>query len=158
MGQSALINYLSHIQKVIGRLLDSVEPFQAKVKTFQARVRDGIDVEESQALLHENEVLLAKTTRDVEALKRFFLAVVQKWGSPNNRIIGHVLWSPPIGVGVEPDGYTRDLCVVELYKSKFKHMIGNVLSLGMSPMSHCCCSSDHLPCSFIQGQNWTNKS
>ncbi|EPQ60092.1 hypothetical protein GLOTRDRAFT_123851 [Gloeophyllum trabeum ATCC 11539] len=53
-----------------------------------------------------------------------------RWGKTSRRVIGHVVWAPPIGVGAHPHQYTRDLCVVQLYKESFASLLGNVLSLG----------------------------
>ena len=70
----------------------------------------------------------------VDKLKQFFVEIKTQWSKASDRVIGFVRWAPPIGVGVAPHSYTRDLCVIELYKEKFKHMIGNVLSLGAAPV------------------------
>lgn len=84
-------------------------------------MQEGINVEESQIKLDENFAELTKTRTKINGLG---------WSKTKDRAIGFVCWAPSIGVGAAPHRYTRDLCVIELYKDKFKHMIGNVLSLG----------------------------
>ena len=130
MGASAFTNYLVSIQALIGTLIDSVESLEKKINTLKTRVQDGINVEESQIKLDVNETELAKTRTKIDNLKTFFVNIKKRWSRPKDRVIGFVRWAPPIGAGVAPHRYTRDLCVIELYKDKFKHMIGNVLSLG----------------------------
>ncbi|KIO23305.1 hypothetical protein M407DRAFT_214897 [Tulasnella calospora MUT 4182] len=130
MGTPAFTNYLASIQALIGTHIDSVEPLERKINTFSTRVQNGINVKESQIKLDENTAELAKTRIKIDNLKRFFVEIKKRWSKPKDRVIGFVRWAPPIGVGVAPHRYTRDLCVIELYKDKFRHMIGNVLSLG----------------------------
>ena len=101
---------------------------------LRTRVRDGIDVHVSQTKLDENKAELAKTRTKIGNLKKFFVDVKKRWSRSNDRAIGFVRWAPPIGAGVAPHRYTCDLCVIKLYKEKFKHMIGNVLSLGAVPV------------------------
>jgi hypothetical protein len=130
MDAPAFTNYLSSIQALIGTHVDSVESLEKKTNTLRTRVQDGIDVQESQIKLDENEAELAKTRTKIDNLKKFFVDIKKRWSKSKDRVIGFVRWAPPIGAGVTPHRYTRDLCVIELYKEKFKHMIGNVLSLG----------------------------
>jgi hypothetical protein len=133
MGAPAFTNYLASIQALIGTHIDSVEYLQKKINTLRARVQDGI-IQESQTKLDENEAELAKTRTKIHSLKKFFVDIKKRWSKPKDRVIGFVRWAPPIGAGIAPHRYTRDLCVIELYKDKFKHMIGNVLSLGAVPV------------------------
>ncbi|KAI0033279.1 hypothetical protein K488DRAFT_48055 [Vararia minispora EC-137] len=130
MNQSTFKNYLASIQAVISTYNDAAEVLETKISKLRARLQGGIDDQESQAKLDENEAEFAKTRNKIEKLKQFFVEIKKRWSKPKDRVIGFVRWAPPIGVGVAPHCYTRDLCVIELYKEKFKHMIGNVLSLG----------------------------
>ena len=130
MGTPAFTNYLASIQAAISTCNDTAEALNTKISKLTARLQDGIDDQESQAKLAENEAELAKTHIKIEKLKHFFVDIKKRWSKPKDRVIGFVSWAPPIGVGVPPHRYTCDLCVIELYKEKFKNMIGNVLSLG----------------------------
>ncbi|KAL1749250.1 hypothetical protein HDZ31DRAFT_71061 [Schizophyllum fasciatum] len=135
MGAPAFTNYLASIQALIGANIDSVESLEQKNATLRHRVEGGINVEESQAKLAENKAELAKLHTKIDTLKRFFVEIKKRWSKAKDRVIGFVSWAPPIGTAVAPHRYTRDVCVVELYKDKFKNLLGNVLSLGpeMSP-------------------------
>ncbi|KAG8985958.1 hypothetical protein FRB94_003252 [Tulasnella sp. JGI-2019a] len=130
MGTPTFTNYLASIKALIGTCIDTAASLEKMITTFGGRVQDGIDVGESQRKLNECEVELANTCIKIENLKDFFVNIRRNWSKPKDRVIGFVRWAPPIGVGVAPHRYTRDLCVIELYKDKFKSMIGNVLSLG----------------------------
>ena len=130
MGTPAFTNYLASIKALIGTCIDTAASLEKMITTFGGRVRDGIDVGELQRKLNECEVELASTRIKIQNLKNFFVNIRRNWSKPKDRVIGFVRWAPPIGVGVAPHRYTLDLCVIELYKDKFKSMIGNVLSLG----------------------------
>ena len=130
MGAPAFTNYLASIQALIGTHIDSVESLERKINTLETRVQDGINVHESRVELGVNEAVLAPMRHKLDNVKTFFTDIKNGWSQSKDRVIGFVRWAPPIGVGVAPHRYTRDLCVIELYKEKFKHMVGNVLSLG----------------------------
>lgn len=130
MGAPAFKNYLASIQALIGTHMNVVESLEKKITTFRRRVEDGVNVADSQKKLVEHETDLTNTRTKIDDLKNFFVDIKTKWSKPKQRVIGFVRWAPPIGVGAAPHRYTRDLCVVELDKAKFKSMIGNVLSLG----------------------------
>jgi hypothetical protein len=153
MGSSAYTNYLASIQALIGTLIVSVEILEKEVSTFRGRVQAGINVEDSQAKLLENEAELAKTRSKIANLKEFFVDIKKRWGKIKDRVIGFVAWAPSIGVGVAPHRYTRDLCVIELHKDKFKNMIGNVLSLGAVLVCLIICAD--LKCTSLPGPEYT---
>jgi len=59
------------------------------------------------------------------------LDIKKHWTRPKDRVIGHVVWAPPISVHTTPHSYTMDVCVVKLDKKKFlQNFRGNVLDLG----------------------------
>jgi hypothetical protein len=130
MGTPAFKNYLASIQAQIGTLVDSLEYLERKISTNRIRVLNGTSVQASQIRLDENVAELTKTRTKIDELKKFFVNIKQKRSKRKHRIIGFVVWVPPLGVGVAPHRYTRDFCVIELYKEKFVNMMGNVLSLG----------------------------
>ncbi|KAI0649850.1 hypothetical protein C8Q79DRAFT_1006169 [Trametes meyenii] len=130
MGTPAFTNYLASIQAKIDNQVDTVEPLEKQITTLKTKVENEIDVDVSRDKLAEKEEELRKTLGRIEKMKAFFVTVSTKWSKPKDRVIGFVRWAPPIGVGVPPHRYTHDLCVVELYKDKFKNFAGNILSLG----------------------------
>lgn len=130
MGKPAFDSYVDSVQAHIGTLNETVKTLKALVQTWSDRVNQGINLPTSQHRLDENQAELVKIERRIVDLKHFYVTLSTKWSKLSNRIIGHIVWSPPIAAGVGPKRFTQDLCVVELYKPKFLAFIGNVLSLG----------------------------
>lgn len=132
MSKLAFKNYLASIQAHIGTLIETASTYKTSIANLTTRVqnRQIAEQSESQKRLDQFETDLAKTHSQIELLKRFFVDVRKRWSKDKDRVIGFVRWAPSYGVGLPPDCYTRDLCVIELDKKKFRFMIGNVLSLG----------------------------
>lgn len=130
MGNPAFTNYLASIQANIGTLNDTVHSLEKRTRTLTRRVVAGGDAQKSAGELAESQDQLTKTVTKIDALKAFFVDVKKRWSKLNDRVIGYVVWAPPIGVGVPPHRYTRDLCVIKVNKKKFRKFRGNVLSLG----------------------------
>jgi len=130
MGNIAFTNYKASIEAYIGTLLTTVNSLKMRVDAYKHKVEDGIDVDRSKVILQEVKLKLSKTERHINELKRFFLIIDKRWSKRKDRVIGHVVWAPPIGTGQAPHDYTFDLCVVELNKDKFRNLVGNVLCLG----------------------------
>ena len=130
MGNPAFTNYLASIQAHIGTLIDSVDAIEKKITTLTNNVRDGVGLPKSQTDLDVHIIERDRLRDIINTLKDFFVDIKKRWGKTARRVIGHVVWAPPIGVGVAPHQYTRDLCVVQLYKESFSNLLGNVLSLG----------------------------
>ncbi|KAF4619396.1 hypothetical protein D9613_005528 [Agrocybe pediades] len=130
MGSSAFTTYVNSIQALIGTYFECIEVLEQRIAWVKTRLEDGVIIDDAQAKLDQNTAEIAVFRCKIEALKTFYVDISKKFGKDKDRVIGFVCWSPPIGVGVPPHRYTRDLCVIELYKDKFKHMMGNILSLG----------------------------
>ncbi|KAI0030995.1 hypothetical protein K488DRAFT_71757 [Vararia minispora EC-137] len=103
MGNPTFTTYLTSILARIGNLNDTVK-----------FLKEGLE---------EHEAELTKTERKIISLKKFYVTMSKKWSKLGDR-------APVIGVGVGPNRFTRDFCIIELDKSKFMHLGGNVLSLG----------------------------
>lgn len=138
MGDPAFKNYLDSIQTQIRTLLDTVESLKEQGNTLKYRLQNGNNVQTSQIRLDENMAELKRTCAKIDVFKDFYEDIKKGWSRIEQRVIGHVVWAPPIGAGAAPHRYTRDLCVVELYKDRFTHLLGNVLSLGavLDPSHH----------------------
>ncbi|KAF8884562.1 hypothetical protein CPB84DRAFT_1816945 [Gymnopilus junonius] len=130
MGTQTFVRYLSSIEALIGAHIDAAKSRERKINTLRTRVHNGTNIEEPQIRLAEHEADLTRTRTKIDSLKTFYVGIKQRWSKAKDRVIGFVCWAPPVGAGVAPHRYTRDLCVIELYKEKFKNMKGNVLSLG----------------------------
>lgn len=130
MGAADFTNYLASIKAMIDDHVDMVEPMEKHIAALKTKIEDEIDVGVSRAKLLEWENELRKTRERIEKMTAFFATVKKRWSKPKDRVIGFVRWAPPLGVGIAPPHYARDLCVIELYKDKFRNFEGNILSLG----------------------------
>ncbi|KAH8980960.1 hypothetical protein EDB86DRAFT_3087553 [Lactarius hatsudake] len=118
MGNPAFTNYLFSIQANIGTLNDVAVSLERRTKTLTKRLEAGGDNAQKSAVA------------GIKELKAFFVDVKTRWSKLEDRVIGYVVWAPPISVNVPPHRYTRDLCVIKFDKKKFRKFRGNVLSLG----------------------------
>ena len=74
---------------------------------------------------------LDNTNKAIKELEQFYERLGRDWGQASQRIIGHVLRSPPISLDVGPEGFTEDYAIFELERSKFEKVFeGNVIDLG----------------------------
>ncbi|KAH7882679.1 hypothetical protein F5I97DRAFT_1816563 [Phlebopus sp. FC_14] len=143
MGSSAFNDYVASIQAKIGTLNDTVKYLEKRATTYKRKkeeAEEGTGSAEAQrwALdLEDTERELARTRANIEKLRDFFMELMKNWSKPKDRIIGYVDWSPPIGVGVLPHRYTRDVAVIKMNKKKYEHLMGNVLSLGAYSVQFC---------------------
>ena len=135
MGENAFEAYKTAIQARISNLNDTVKALDLQIAALQQRIENGINVDEAQAKLTELQAEHLKTKNTIKALKKFFVTLSEKWADLKDRVIGYVVWAPPIACGVGDNKYTVDLCVVKLNKRRFSKFIGNVLSLGESLVS-----------------------
>ena len=130
MGKPAFDSYVDSVQAHIGTLNETAKTLRVLIRTLTERVQQQINLPTSQHRLDENEAELVKINRRIVEFKQFYITLSRKWSKLSDRIIGHIVWAPPIAAGVGPNRFTQDLCVVQLYKPKFLAFNGNLLSLG----------------------------
>ena len=129
MGNRGFDDLLASIQALIGTLNNTVVVLEKKVRTYTARAEGGD--QQAAADLARYQQNLDDTKKTIVELKSFFATLKRDWSDVVNRIIGHVVWSPPITGLNAPDGYTRDVCVIKLDKKKFlPNFRGNAIDLG----------------------------
>lgn len=130
MGTEAFTRFLTSIKNYIGTMNETVNLLEKEVETLTARsVGGGANVVHELARARSD---LDDTKTSIVELKTFYVKIKKDWTEPKNRVIGHVVWAPPI-TSVEPPGrFTRDVCVIKLNKEKFSQGFrGNVLDLGV---------------------------
>jgi hypothetical protein len=129
MGNRAFNDLLASIKTLIGTLNNTVTVLEKRVKTYTARAGSGN--QQAAADLAKFQRSLDETRATITELKNFFATLKKDWSEVNNRVIGHVVWSPPITGLNPPHGYTRDVCVIKLDKEKFLPTLkGNAMDLG----------------------------
>ena len=75
---------------------------------------------------------LVKAERTIETLKKFHSEITSFWSTQDQRVLGRILYSPPISLGTGDKSFTEDWAVVELYRKKinWNKFRGNVMYLG----------------------------
>jgi len=66
------------------------------------------------------------------AINNLYSRVAKDWTSPALRVLGHVVYAPPISVGTGPKEFTEDWALIELNRDKINwdNFKGNVVYLG----------------------------
>lgn len=144
MGPNAFDDLLTSIQAEIGTLHSTIGTLKKDVKKHTAKVaKKGKSNKQAVAKLAQQQRNLDRAKATIVNLKSFFVTLMKDWSDVNNRIIGRVVWSPPI-TGLSPrlnppvededddsNGYTKDVCVIKLDKNKFMpNFMGNAVDLG----------------------------
>jgi hypothetical protein len=132
MGTQAFTNFLISIQGHIGTLNNTVGILEKRITALTTRSEGGApNAERAARELMETQSQLSKTRTAIEELKKFFVKMKKQWAKAKDRVIGHVVWAPPLSFSTTPHGYTKDVCVVKLDKTKFsRNFRRNVLDLG----------------------------
>ncbi|KAI9438817.1 hypothetical protein H4582DRAFT_2146717 [Lactarius indigo] len=81
--------------------------------------------------------LLETAEESIETLNEFHTEVTKSWSIESQRVLGHIVLSPPISVGIGPKLFTEDWALIELHDEKidWTTFMGNGIDLGtkMSP-------------------------
>ncbi|KAJ3769869.1 hypothetical protein FB446DRAFT_810223 [Lentinula raphanica] len=133
MGNRAFDDLLASIKRSIRNLNFSLDNLEESIKLSTAKATGG-DQEAAEVLLRQKQQLDINM-ETILPLKRFYATLRTDWANVNNRVIGHVVWSPPITGLNPPHGYAQDVCVIKLDKDKFlPNFRGNVINLGTEIM------------------------
>ncbi|KDQ61797.1 hypothetical protein JAAARDRAFT_522724 [Jaapia argillacea MUCL 33604] len=85
---------------------------------------DALAVKETQGLVEAAE-------KAIEALGEFLDQVKKDWRKPDNRILGHILYSPAIALGVGEHRFTEDWGIFQIDRDKLGNGFqGNKMDLG----------------------------
>ena len=132
MGTKAWDDYLKSVQIQIGNLATAAEIYRGSIRRLEGRVEgDTPAAKKARKELKKTRELLEETTEAIDELQKLYEQTKKDFGKPNQRVIGHIVWSPAITVGTTPHGFTKDVCVVKLDKARFlPNFKGNVIDLG----------------------------
>ena len=134
MGNNVFDTFLASIEGQIGTLIGTLKVLNKRVASLRARAENGN--QQAARDLAKTKADVTEKQEKIAALKDFWAMMKKKWSSPNDRVIGKVVWSPAMsGLNrndpLDPsDGYTIDVCVIELDAQKFADWRGNVIDLG----------------------------
>ncbi|KAF9649940.1 hypothetical protein BDM02DRAFT_3128052 [Thelephora ganbajun] len=133
LGKGAFTNLVNSIKLRIGRYGIAVEHWRRQIVWFVERQKgtNTINAEEVEAARIETQRLLSKAENMVEALGVLLDQVNKDWKKPNNRVLGHVLRSPAISLGVGEHRFTEDWGIFWIDRAKLGDGFqGNKLDLG----------------------------
>ncbi|KAI6042333.1 hypothetical protein EDC04DRAFT_2970123 [Pisolithus marmoratus] len=132
MGTKAWDVYLKHVQIQIRNLDITAEIHRVSIE----RLEGDAEGDSSTAMTAKKELLktrqrLNSTIDAIDKLQKLYEQTKKDFGKSDQRVIGHVVWSPAITVGRAPQDFTKDVCVVKLDKARFlPNFKGNVIDLG----------------------------
>jgi hypothetical protein len=128
-GDAAFSNYLKSIQQKI-----RLETYSAEYQGRMVMHYAGAEHEKAEKGQRDAQKKLKEAGQEVQALNAFYEEVSAGWSDPDNRLLGHIVLSPPIraGAGSSAEGYTEDWAVVEIDSSKIdaSNFNGNAIDLG----------------------------
>ena len=129
LGDGAFNKLLGSIQSEIGSAAINGEYQERRLGAIE---RMKVEADERERVRKGTQAALDKTKRTMEEHPLFCQDVLEHWGPAEARILGRVLFAPPIGVGSTADQYTEDFAVIALDPSKIdaKNFKGNVIDLG----------------------------
>ncbi|KAF8606534.1 hypothetical protein BDV93DRAFT_520820 [Ceratobasidium sp. AG-I] len=120
------------------KVLDSIEDEIKKSVFMISHQQDRIDYVKgmagSSAGMERGDAWreLERAKAKEVALKSFFNEVSTHWTGADNRVLGHVIYSPPIVFGFGEEKYTQDFAIIdtELSKIDTAKFKGNMIDLG----------------------------
>lgn len=123
LGDAAFQRLLESVQTEIRSKELTVQHEEERIKLFEVQ-----DDPESNKERGKAQTLLDEA---IYGLKAFYQDVSTRWATQESRVLGHIIFSAPIGVGVGIDQFTEDFATIEIDRSKINanNFIGNVVDL-----------------------------
>jgi hypothetical protein len=128
MGEPAFATRCKTIEAAIGAKQIIIAQLNRRLE-----IADNMEDEDDAALEREAVKLkMEQATEAIAAFEKLLADVTRDWEKEENRVIGHVTLSPPIGLDFGKDGFTDDWAVVQIYPSMIAktNFIGNAIDLG----------------------------
>ena len=128
LGDNAFKKLLASIQSEIMGAVISGEYLPRRLEAIKKI--EGVELRESSR--KDAQTALDKAKTAVKEHPLYCKDVLESWGPAEQRVLGHVLYAPPIGVGATADQHTEDFAVIALDPSKIdaQNFKGNVIDLG----------------------------
>jgi hypothetical protein len=120
-------NHVEYIEAKIRGNAVTVEFQERRIRMVEGKDDPAANKERQKA-----EVELDEAKKAMEQLNSFYQDISTRWATSESRVLGHVILSPPIGVGIGSEGYTEDWAVIEVDASKVdaSNFNGNAIDLG----------------------------
>ncbi|KAF8327856.1 hypothetical protein F5887DRAFT_1083532 [Amanita rubescens] len=130
LGTKAYSDALKDMMAKIGNELDAAESLKKQLAT----IREGEHTSRCQRIKKN----LANAEQAAVAIDAFHSDISKHWSVEGQRVLGHVVYAPPIAVGTGPEKFTEDWALIELSHDKIdlENFKGNVIYLGnkISPL------------------------
>ncbi|KAG8892205.1 hypothetical protein FRB99_002882, partial [Tulasnella sp. 403] len=96
------------------------------------RLVEGVNDPESVTERKAGEQDLKKAVEGLEALMTLRHEITTQWEAKEKRVIGELVWAPPIVLSTEPGEYTLDLAVIKIDAGTLdaKNYRGNSINIG----------------------------
>ncbi|KAJ7917485.1 hypothetical protein B0H13DRAFT_2441821 [Mycena leptocephala] len=126
LGEAAFKKYVTSISSAI-----TSHEIAIRVQEDFLRLQKESPQKTSLARLEATRVALDDGKQVLDDLNKLLHDVTTHWASPENRVIGHVVFSPPLSFGFGNEQYTDDWALIEMDQSKLnKNFLGNAIDLG----------------------------
>ena len=133
LGKRAYAELVDSIKLAIGGRGVSAKHWKKQIEGFKEREKrnDAADAARAEASRIKTEGLLDEAEKTMEELEGLLNRVNKEWKKIDNRVIGHILRSPPIGLGVSEQHFTEDWGVFVIDRTKLGDGFqGNKMDLG----------------------------
>ena len=131
LGTKAFDKLVESIKSTIEEHSEMAELCSRQIKGSQEREPGEFDIRKRR------QWLLDRANEAIPALDKFHDEVMKQWRRPSQRVLGHIIHSPPITLGAGTEGFTEDYAIIELDSSKIeKALRGNAIDIGTFDPSH----------------------
>ncbi|KDQ11235.1 hypothetical protein BOTBODRAFT_87441, partial [Botryobasidium botryosum FD-172 SS1] len=128
-GDAAFKTYLESIKTEIRNTTITASYQERRIKGIA-----GKDDPRADRVRWDAQRELAKVREATEQLNALYNDVATRWITPESRLLGHVILSPPVSVVADSssEGYTEDWAVIEIDANKVdeSNFFGNAIDLG----------------------------
>ena len=133
LGKRAYTGVVDSIEHEINTRKTAAEKWKQRIEWFKEREsgNDAADAAKAEENRIKTEGFLDEAGKAIAELERFGDWVNKEWKKIDNRVIGHILRSPPIGLGVGEQRFTEDWGVFVVDRTKLGDGFeGNKIDLG----------------------------
>jgi hypothetical protein len=134
LGKRAFSNLVDSIKLRIGQHGITIERWRRQIDGFKETVKgtDAAKVEKAKVFRIKTQRLLDDAEKAIDALGVLLDQVKKDWKKPSDRVLGHILRSPPISLGVGEHRFTEDWGIFQVDRAKLGDGFqGNKMDLGV---------------------------
>ncbi|KAF7982540.1 hypothetical protein HWV62_27504, partial [Athelia sp. TMB] len=130
LSDASFKEHLTSIQAKIREHESTIE-YENRCIARKPEEDDDEDEEEVEKQRKHSQSLLEKAEASIFALNTFQHELSVSWATEQSRILGHVIFAPPIVAGVGAEQHTQDVAVIEIDASKIdpSSFPGNAIDL-----------------------------